>query len=113
MRYERDVIVTKSTLGVAAHDGRPALHRVDDAVHRPALVVDAVQRLRLDDVSIASGECCELMARNSSGNWSDGGHLRACEATCARVTGGLTGRTEASCVWGSEPIPTFVPGMSK
>ena len=103
MRYERDVIVTKSTLGVAAHDGRPALHRVDDAVHRPALVVDAVQRLRLDDVSIASGECCELMARNSSGNWSDGGHLRACDWRPDRKNGSFM------CL-GLGADPYFCPG---
>jgi len=74
VRYARDITVASSSVGVrdGAHDGRPAF------------VFDEVQNMQMADVMVVPGANanatapCQIEARNSTGNWTGGGHLSSC-----------------------------------
>ena len=72
MRYARDVTITASSVAVTAgrEDGRPAM------------VADSVEGFLMDRVRVGdpdgSAVPCQVEARNSSGNWTEGGGVRAC-----------------------------------
>ena len=67
VRHARGVALRDAVIGAAAPDGRPAI------------VLDDVQGMTLDGVSVVGGAAgaCQLAARNSSGNWTDDG-VRSC-----------------------------------
>lgn len=67
VRYARDVDLVSSSVGVTAEDGRPAI------------VIDEVAGFRMARVDLSGGGPCQVEARHSSGDWSDGGHVRACD----------------------------------
>ena len=72
VRYAQDVTLVASSVGVAAEAGA-----MDG---RPAIVIDEVARFRMARVNVSSysRQACQVEARHSSGDWSDGGKLRTC-----------------------------------
>lgn len=66
MRYAHDVTTVTSALSTSVADGRPAM------------VMGAVEGLRVFGAHTAGGgEGCQLALRNVSGNW-EGNRLRSC-----------------------------------
>eukprot|EP00936_MAST-01D_sp_MAST-1D-sp1_P002361 g2361.t1 len=73
VRYASDIYVSRSVVRVRA--GRPE--------GRPAVVLDQVQNMQLADVMLCSrannsGNACQVEARSSTGNFSEGGRIHTC-----------------------------------